>query len=750
MKKYYINSLAVLCVIIIIVSTLGGCSEMDNNKFSAFKNKYVIPENTLPYAQLDTTQKTDWNASWIWNSNDSSKENVWMCFRKKAYISTVPQQLNAYISCDSKYWLYINGETVVFEGGVKRGPSDDSCYYDTVNIAPYLHQGENVICALVWYWGKDTSYSSTDSGKGGFIFEAESDGIPIISDSSWKVCKNTAYKIDEGETQPNYRLPEYNIYYDATREIGSWTSLDFDDTKWENATAYGAGGVSPWGKLFPRGIPMLKDYGLKNYENSKEYENYEVKIFNKEITVDIPYNAQCTPYLKVSAPAGKVIKITTENTDIGAVSDTYITKDGEQEFEALGWFNGEHITYEIPAGVTIIELKYRETGYNTEFAGSFESSNEELNSLWQKSLRTLYVTMRDNYMDCPDRERAQWWGDVTNEMAMSMYCMDTNSYLLYQKGVNTMINHIDPTTNVLQTVVPISQDYFELPAQQLAGICGFWTYYMYTGDEDFISRVYEPALKYLDLWNIGKDGLVEHRAGSWDWMDWGENADVEAIENAWYYYALSSVKNMAELLNHQSDFKLIITKMERIHSGYQNLWTDSGYKSSSMEKPDDRANALAILSGLADSDKYTTIANVLSEIYNSSPYMEYYVLSALCEMERSDLAQSRMTERYSAMIKKDYSTLWEGWTEDDGTLNHAWSGGPLVIMSKYIAGIRPTKPGYAEFSIKPQLSNLTSVECTVPSVKGYIKVNESCSENGFNLHAELPEETTAVVYLPYT
>ena len=252
-------------------------------------------------------------------------------------------------------------------------------------------------------------------------------------------------------------MPESNINYDARKEIGDWLSPTFDDSKWENATELGKGGSAPWGSLYPRGIPMLKDYGLKDYENSAEYKN-KSHIIKKVITLDIPYNAQCTPYLKIHSKAGKKIRIFTENTRLGAVSDTYVTKNGEQEFEALGWFNGEHISYEIPAGVKILELKYRETGYNTEFSGIFNCNNDEMNTLWQKSLRTLYVTMRDNYMDCPDRERAQWWGDVTNEMAMSMYALDANSYLLYQKGVACMLGHIDKETNVLQTVVPISQE----------------------------------------------------------------------------------------------------------------------------------------------------------------------------------------------------------------------------------------------------------------------------------------------------
>ena len=65
---------------------------------------------------------------------------------------------------------------------------------------------------------------------------------------------------------------------------------------------------------------MLKNFGLKDYENSKDYENYTVKkLSGEKITVDIPYNAQVTAYLRIIAPEGKKIRITTENTPIGAV-----------------------------------------------------------------------------------------------------------------------------------------------------------------------------------------------------------------------------------------------------------------------------------------------------------------------------------------------------------------------------------------------------------------------------------------------
>ena len=713
-----------------------------------FTNNYTIPDTIPEYSVISTDEKTDWNAKWIWDKENLTEKNVWMCFNKKVTLDKIPQELIAHISADSKYWLYINGETVVFEGNVKRGPGKNSGYYDSIDIAPFLKKGENSICALVWYWDNETSYSYSGSGQGGFLFEAEGKDITIISDKSWKVKRNSAY-VDSALYPPNYRLPEYSVYYDAREDMSNWLNEAYDVSSWENATEYDSGGKGPYGKLFPRGIPFLKDYGLKEYENSKNYENYTVtKAFGEKITVSVPYNAQLTPYLKIKAPAGKKIRITTENTLIGAVSTTYITKEGEQEFESLGWVNGENITYKIPKGVTVVSLMYRETGYDTSFCGDFRCDDEFMNSLWQKSLRTLYVTMRDNFMDCPDRERAQWWGDVTSEMIMTMYSLDSNSYLLYQKGVEAMLSHVDET-KVLQTVVPISGDYFELPVQQLAGIVGFLTYYQYTGDKAFVEKVYDASLDYLKLWEIGENNLVVHREGSWDWPDWGNKSDMTAIENAWVYYALSATEEMAKISGKTTDIPFITERKEAIAKGYQTLWTEEGFKSDDASKPDDRANALAILAGLAKKEQYNTIKNVLTTTQNSSPYMEYYVLEALCKMGEYDSAYNRIKDRYEDMMCEDYSTLWEFWDSWRGTRNHAWSGGPLVIMSKHFAGITPLEAGYKKVNIDPQYNLSDSMSCTVPGVKGLITLDYKNLDGTYTVNLTLPQGMKAVLSVPH-
>ncbi len=697
--------------------------------------------------EFKRTLKNDWKAKWIWLDEKKASKNAWLCFNKSINIAEAVKDLKAKIAAENKYWLYINGNCVVREGGLKRGPTPTGCYYDEVDISEYLVPGKNLISVLVWYWGNEASYSSFDAGQGGLLFEAETEGVSILSDNSWRVMKNPAFKVDTGKIQPNYRLPESNVYYDSRDEITDWNKPGYDFSDWSEATEYSVGGEGCWGEIYNREIPMFKDFGLKDYVNSKDFEGKSFLI-RKKITLKVPYNAQLTPYLEVEAKAGKKIVITTENTYAGSIHSTYVTKDGVQTFESPAWFNGEQITYEVPSGVKILSLKYRESGYNTEFCGGFSCENSDLNILWQKSLRTLYVTMRDNFMDCPDRERAQWWGDVTNEMMLTVYSLSPSSYHLYQKGVSTMLSYIDPKTKVLQTVVPIKNDYFELPCQQLAGIGGFWTYYMYTGDKEFMKSVYTASIDYLNLWNMQENGLVEHREGSWDWQDWGSKIDIAPLENAWYYYALSAVKNMAELIGDESTVSEFEGRMKSLYAAYQSLWTGEGYRSPENKEYDDRGNAVAVLSGICPEENYGKMAELLLNVRNASPYMEYYVLESLCKMGEYSLAEQRMCERYREMIDEDYSTLWENWIKKDGTSNHAWSGGPLVILSKHIAGIKPLTAGCEKIEIKPQYDLHKKISCIVPSIKGDIKLDIVTDSDKTLINLDYPENMEVILHIP--
>src|SRR5690606_273781 len=257
----------------------------------------------------------------------------------------------------------------------------------------------NTIAIQLWYFGKE-GFSHKSSGKAGLLVDCQAPGFSVISDTDWKTAPLPAYQTAPPPV-PNVRLPEPSLLYDARLELAGWQQPDFDDSEWTNAIIAGPAGAAPWNKLIKRPIPLWKDFGLRKYPG-KYTRNGDTLVCH------LPYNAQFTPYLKVSAPAGKKITIVTDNYLFYNGGDEniraeYITKEGQQEFESPGWLNGHRVYYIIPQGVTVQALKYRETGYQTEFAGGFSCSDPFFNRLWQKAARTLYVTMRDTYMDCPDR-----------------------------------------------------------------------------------------------------------------------------------------------------------------------------------------------------------------------------------------------------------------------------------------------------------------------------------------------------------
>ncbi|MEU0413422.1 hypothetical protein ABZ307_37225 [Streptomyces griseorubiginosus] len=46
-------------------------------------------------------------------------------------------------------------------------------------------------------------------------------------------------------------------------------------------------------------------------------------------------------------------------------------------------------------------------------------------------------------------------------------------------------------------------------------------------------------------------GLVNHRAGDWDWEDWGSNIDARFLDNSWYYRALDTAITLTGLSQRQ-------------------------------------------------------------------------------------------------------------------------------------------------------------------------------------------------------
>lgn len=697
-------------------------------------------------------------AQWIWGKDtpQNNAANTWMIFRKKATLNKRPERAEAFIAADSKYWLYINGKLAVFEGGLKRGPSRTDTYADKADIAKYLTEGENTIAALVVFFGvregragerPPESYSDNTSGKGGFMFEACLDGEKLVSDGSWRCARHAGYI--KPATAPNYRLPEPDLNYDAAEALPfeEWFLPEFDDGAWEYAHEMGTPPTPPWNSLWERPIPLWKTGEIVKLPPTNSSVRAEKTNGGTRYILRLPTNLQVTPYFKLCAErAGAIVNIKTPNSDfVDANRARYSTKKGAQEYESLLWLAGWEIIFEFPEGCEVQELGYRASGYNTEFRGSFVSDDMFLNTLWEKSRDTLYVTMRDGFMDCPDRERASWWGDAVIESEMAYYALDEKAHMLIKKGI---CNVNEWSRGGVRVTVPVCREWFELPVQSLAGITGDWRHYMYTGDKSVLATTYELNKNYLlASFDMADNGLVKHRGGSWDWADWGENADFSVLDNEWYYAALTCALKAAEALDKSADAELFARKRSIEENFDKRFWRGTAYRSEDVSIPDDRANAMAVFVGLAGQSRYPSIKNVLQSSKFASPYMEKYVLEALFMMGCAEDAVSRMKERYAGMTESGIPTLWELFSLDGGSANHAWSGGPLTLMSKYIAGVSPLEAGYEKALVRPQTAGLDKIDAIVPTVKGDIVLHMD-ETDGLKMHVELPQKMKALIAVP--
>lgn len=694
------------------------------------------------------------SAPWVgkWIGPEKGDANTWICYRKGFEMGRVPSSVPARIAVDSKYWLWINGKLVIREGGLKRGPTPNDGYYDALELAPYLKKGHNTIAVLAWYFGKQ-GFSHKSSGKPGLVMETKLEKDVIATDVTWKMRIHPAFGT-AGDPPSNYRLSESSLLFDATKDIGAWMEPAYDDSSWTVPVEGGIPPVAPWGNLVLRPIPQWKDYGLKAYTNAAALP---VVSDGKPIRAALPYNAQVTPYFKIEASAGQKIDIRTDNIHGGGefnVHAEYITRDGVQEFETPGWMNGHVVEYTMPAGVKVLSLQYRETGYNAEFVGLFQCEDPFYNTLWEKSKRTLYITMRDNYMDCPDRERAQWWGDAVNEIGESFYMFDPPGYKLAHKAILELANW-QRGDKTLYSPVPSGNWGAELPPQILASVgkYGFWLYYVYTGDVETMRAVYPHVRDYLMVWKQGEQGLVVHRAGNWDWSDWGGNIDVKLLDSVWYHLALQGAIEMAKVSGAEGDLPGWQARLKAVEQGINTtFWNGKEYRSPGYTgDTDDRGNGLAVVAGIAGPDKYAALREVLDKHRNASPYMEKYVLEALFMMGEAQLGLDRMKQRYTKMVGSEITTLWEGWDGYGGWngYNHAWSGGPLTMMSQYVVGVGPDKVAYEAYHVLPQMGSLASIASVVPTVKGNIRVSLKRDAASFGLMLDSPKGTKAIVGIPH-
>lgn len=653
-------------------------------------------------------------SKWIW-AEDNHRSNDFVAFRKSFMLHSLPPKAQITIAVDTKYWMYLNGRLAVFEGGLFRESVPGGGYVDVMDVTSYLKEGENVIGILCRYFGNG-GRNNVDSGAAGLRLESKE--LDLYSDENFLALRHPAYYTpgeESGREKPSYLYGGDHIGYDTNKRIGNFAKESYFASDWPTAVVYDNDNI--FGAVCLRQIPKL--YYDAPHINSNILHHVE----NGEhiYTMKLPHAMAFTPIIQMNAKGGEKLWLTSDHEWVnGGPGDEYhryhsqcieyIANAGHNHFDCLHYLYGERFVVKSKSELKMQAMGYHETGYKTNICGSFVCEDVLLNALVNKAARTLYVCMRDNFMDCPDRERGQWIGDVSVQIPQVFYLLSESAQTLVRKAIYDFV--LLRNENILEGNVP-GAHHSELPSQSLNAISEHGMiaqYYYFTKDDAILKAVFEPAVAYLKLWEMQEDGMICHRGGGWSWYDHLYNVDDPVLENAWYLSALKFAKRMGSILENHTEDAFLDSRIASITAGFEQYWNGAYYASGAVV--DDRANAMAVLCGACPKERYGLIHQVLLKTFNATPYMENYVLTALCEMGYIKDAYRRMMARYYPLAVNDNSTLWEDFNIL-GTRNHAWSGAPANIAFRYFLGLH-SDDGFKTFTVNPCKELFDQMACCFP------------------------------------
>ncbi|MGD8816395.1 MAG: hypothetical protein PVJ51_04365 [Acidobacteriota bacterium] len=129
-------------------------------------------------------------ASWVAHPDAPAEEFGVFHFRRAFDLESVPASFTVHVSADNRYRLFLNGTQI------SSGPQHSDLMhwrYETVDLAPHLQTGRNVLAALVWNWGAERPVAHF-SYRTGFLLQGDGPGEAIVNTGpEWKVLRDEGY-----------------------------------------------------------------------------------------------------------------------------------------------------------------------------------------------------------------------------------------------------------------------------------------------------------------------------------------------------------------------------------------------------------------------------------------------------------------------------------------------------------------------------------------------------------------------------
>ncbi|KAI3071539.1 CAZyme family CBM67 and GH78 [Aspergillus niger] len=525
---------------------------------------------------------TDWTraAPWIWLPKYLEEDNCpgrYFLFRKafQWHHSDDLPNLFVHVSADSRYRLFVNGHRASW-GPCKSYPG--KWYYETVDIRPYLRDGDNVISARVLRYSTLVPGSSSivSMPLPGFMLYSPHPELAISTDSSWTCIEQRSVKIIP-QTEWNYLLgPPFlsnNERVEEDQTITGWQMPGYDDAEWDKAVFQSNAVkmlpmVSPW-KLTPRPIPDLpenpgKFHGVVKATGSVSEDEWNALIREDQhvvipadarVTVDLSVDTLMTAFVNFVFRGGADTQISVlysecYEKDLGVetapfpmprtkgnrsdasgrlygVKDFYNVTSGQEShsFEPF-WFRCfRYVQLEITTAskpITLTSISLRETSYPLEITTKVDAG-AELNNIWEISLRTLQNCRHETYEDCPFYEQNQFASDSRLQLLFS-YQLSPDDRLARKTLEEFHASRTPDGPIVAQYPAGFASK--QIPQFSLFWILMVHDHMMYFADRALVRRYLSTVDSIIQHFEdrLDERGLVgQFDPDTWPFVDWVQN-----------------------------------------------------------------------------------------------------------------------------------------------------------------------------------------------------------------------------------
>ncbi len=404
----------------------------------------------------------------------------------------------------------------------------------------------------------------------------------------------------------------------------------------------------------------------------------------------------------------------------------------------------------------------RPSDYPLNDVCDFRSSDSLHNKIYKVSLDTLRLCMHEHYEDCPWREQALYAMDSRNQILAGYYSF--GDYDFPKASIRLLGKSLRDDGQLelcAPAKVPVWIPSFTLMwVVELYEYVLYSGDYAFAAEE---FPVVEKIIRTFWVHSKSNDQLSPFTGkGAWNFYEWsswmtdsvpaalrksGED-NYDAPLTLFYALALDAAANLAAWLVRRHDpednydYRRQYSWYDMLHksvvSGFHDVFWDNergGYctyiVNGSKVHFSELTHALALYAGAVPEKYIDRVAEILTgrKLPNLIGYSdEVSKIAPGCPAEYVPVTLSHSVFKYEAllgpgskyaafvfddvaekwgrMLFSGATSFWETLDgaiafDDAGSLCHGWSAIPVILYGKYVLGIRPTRPGFADFAFRP-------------------------------------------------